>query len=98
MTRQQLKASLRRLGNSPESVARALTQLGIKGTLHDAENCPLAAYLLQEGAFCVTVNGQVIECEDFEISTPRCIAGFVNLFDDFHWPELVEIQEPGANA
>ena len=98
MTPKQLRVLLRRLGSTPEGVAHSLMARGLRGVVDDAENCPVAAYLSEEGAESIAVNAQCIECEDFEVLTPRPIAHFVSQFDDGHWPELIEPQDPGGHT
>lgn len=90
MTPQQVRTALKQLGFSPEEVAHSLMELGIKGKIHDADHCPLAVYLLRQGARFITVHAHCLEFERLKVRTPSAIARFISLFDAGRWPEVIQ--------
>lgn len=92
--------ALVRLGDTPEVIAASLYKLGIRGKRLDGCDCPLAKYL---GTVCdvdavevessrVTVTTGFYndgEPDTSWVPTSAAVAGFVMMFDDGFFPELV---------
>jgi hypothetical protein len=89
MTAGRLRSLLRRLGATPERIAFELLQLGIRGEINHAEECPVARYLARHGAVDPCVDAQRMTCnKNVEIPTPGAVVDFILQFDDGRWPEL----------
>jgi hypothetical protein len=84
---------------TPHDVRMACQQAGIKGQMHDGSRCILARYLQREhnipandllvGEDVVVFNGIDNNVyESFELPYACIVAA--KMFDEGHWPELVE--------
>jgi hypothetical protein len=95
----KLKRQLGALGGDGDAVARALRDLGIRGSLCDAHRCPVALYLEREGWGAVLVNTDWVEACQGEtgvsVATPDAVAVFVRDFDNGLYPYLKAPQEEG---
>lgn len=98
LTEDAIVNALRRLGDTPDQVARTLTEMGIKGRQEDSMSCPLANYLRRElrverasvfqWAIVHLPNGQ-----GFSPNTPDPAYKFAVLFDKGEYPQLIEEEE-----
>lgn len=94
MTEEKLKKLVTDLGDTPQEIAKKLTELGCKGSVGEHDRCPIANYLRTKGAFYISVAEANIEAYDeereAEITTPVAAQAFIEMFDQGKFKELEE--------
>ena len=98
MEREQVIKLLDDLGDTPNKIAASLKEKGIKGKPSDNESCPIAIFLIQEGAsydrFCSVGCNRIIlylpggRGANIMIPTSTPIRAFTMDFDYGKYPEL----------
>jgi len=104
MNAEEVWDALNALGNSAEEVAESLGKLGIKGTLGDADTCPVAYYLKSKGLKDAFVTSNMVRegtsagFSDLRVDIPLSVQFFIEHFDDGAWPEMVLEDEVDADS
>lgn len=95
ITKASLAAKLRRLGSTPDAIAKELERRGFKGLPCDSQFCPVAKFLSQTTQKAKRASvGQVSATVFFQktaigVTVPRAVTEFVRRFDAREYPSLL---------
>ena len=84
---------LKTLGSGPNKIAENLAEKGIKGTIGDANNCPIAKAIKKQfkGLKDVHISTEVeftYKKEDYCFDYPNAVEKFIQKFDAGEYPSI----------
>ena len=89
----QVKDFLKTLGSGPNKIAENLTEMKIKGSIGDSNDCPVAKAIRKKFKSLKNVSvGENLEFvhkkEDYTLNYPVAICKFIEKFDNAEYPAL----------
>lgn len=97
MRRDEVEEKLRSLGDTPDAIAGALRDAGIRGERRRCHTCPLARWFEQLTGEPTVVVGWFAFVGTAEYPLPAAAQDFVALFDTGRYDELCEeVRHEGA--
>lgn len=88
-TRRQVRDFLRRLGKTPEEVAKKLAKRGFKGRRQRHYYCPVAKALKARFGEGCSMRRDAAALPGMVVEAPEAVKGFVLAFDKGQFPDLV---------
>ncbi len=93
ITQDEVDATFRLLGNTPNEIAAALERLGFKGDRMSLCSCPLGKWLRKQfNDRYVELSNTDLIVVDEKFTIPEAVSDFVWLMDGNKFPSLVEDQ------
>lgn len=87
----QVDKAVKKLGKTPQQMAKSLQTRKIKGHAGDPNSCPLANYLMREfGVDTADVSDEGVSANGVEIPATSVVNKFIVLFDAGKFPKLEE--------